>query len=1274
MARFTRLGRGMLAALLACSLVPLSAVSAWADEPVSGEVQADSAVQLEPGTYVEHEAIAYVAGGEAQLSGSDGALEGAKALLSVDADAVAQGIDGLDAGDGVALSPRAFSVLSDSDEGQLVLVRDESASTEDLLAELAADERVVFAEPNYTLEVTDDESEAATRSESAFDGEGGDVGDLSSFQWAYRNDGSLSGISASGAVDMDYGAWAEAEQEAEQTGRQGAWADAAASQNLQTVVVAVIDSGVDASNPDLAPVMWDDGDNAALRKLGGDEHGFSAVEGLSSTEGMTSYHGTHVAGSIAAAWDGVGVSGIAPNAQIMSVRHNNTLSSLLQCMEYVTAAAEQGVNVRVANCSWGLGASASVALDAAFTKMGEAGVMSVVGSGNFTTDTDLAMNTVTALRDNPYVVVADSIDANGAVSAFTNWGDATTDVMAPGSSILSTWSTASQNYLGEADGDAALYESFDGKTHAAEGARHVAESEGSEQEQDSEQESDQGQEPEPELGQEQEPGAPLQDGVQAISFYDATGAALGCVETEQRFDGDAAYGLPYDAEAAVASGSPYAAAVSNAVDLSGLSEKPRYLSIRYKGVLDDASLTGLGAVIVGVQVRSAADGGLAWYSFPSPEGSFGTGGDMWTGFYVDLSQVPEGYEVAWDSFRIQLQYATAEFSAVGGAQDTSNLLDGTVLVDSIGLGNHLVPYQYQHGTSMATPAVAGAACVMAGSHAGDSAAQLAARVKGSVRQQDRYAGYCSTGGSAAVDGADDPAPVPVSATLSEDGSAIAVRGYFAPEGTTVSIGGVACSVVDRQGVAGEGELVELTVRVPDGFAGGEQKVVLSYGGRSGRMTAEFATEGPSAQSGLYERTDLPVPDQMLSWDSWQLVGFAGDIYALPQASETNPEMSYTEMLRYDPDAAQWESVALPLDAFAAAGAGNVASMSGTTYGGELVLQVTSLDFMKGEEVYVSATYWAFSAQGTWRQIAVSLPGERDLGFSSLASDGENLYAFGGMGSYTDLVAPGSLYLDTNVILRIDVDGGTAAPAGMMASIRQNPRVAYSDGAFLVTGGQAESLQLAGVMGAERVTPLGEPYEIPGTGVTYPAGWLMPQTVDMSSQVEETGQLAYAAAAVKAGFMLVGPKNREGSADTYALANEAGAAPQPYRLRASQSDLLLPAACAYDGMLYVLAATSSGAQRVFSATPVETAAQPGDYVAPDPGPDPEPEPEPEPEPGPEPEPNPDPSQPPASDGDGEGTLKGLASTGDPLAAAAALAVFAALAAGSGAVAAARRARR
>ena len=1148
--------------VLACGLMPLTAL---ADEPADGS----ASVQLEPGTYVEHEAIAYVVDaaddGGAPLSAGGDALDGAESLMEVGADAVAESVDDAAAGqaEGTAVSARSSSLLSESDEGRLVLVRDEGKTTEQIIEELMADDRVVFAEPNYLVESSDGESASpdgeddaqvpATSQDDAQDpvasqdetgietdsstvarssetvtygaDASGSAPDLTSFQWAYRNDGSFAGVAEDEAVDLEYQAWKDAAES-------GNWAGAAAGSSLEEVVVAVIDDGVDASNPDLASVMWDGGDAVSYENPGGatDEHGFSACPDGSSTEGITNGHGTHVAGIIAAAWNDQGTSGLAPNAKIMSVRHNNTVSSMLSCLGYVAAAAEQGVNVRVANNSWGMGANASLAIDAAVTKMGEAGVVSVFASGNGASDLDAATNSVSLLASNPYVVAVDALDADGAKSSFSNWGAQTTDVMAPGSAILSTWLTNDQQYLGEADQNPVLYESFDGETKASTEAKTAD-------------------------------GAVVQDGTQNLTFHDDAGNPVGEVrENAARFDGTAALSLPYktaDHPLDPANQlSIFAKVTSNALDLSGVQENPRYFSIRYLVQPDDAGLCGMASVSVSVSVVDS-NGNQAYGTLPMNMGSFGVnvGGSVWSGFCVDLEAFSEslassGYTIDWASFKIQIQYAAAQANNVGGIADNSTLIDASVLIDSIGLGNDKVPYQYQQGTSMAAPAVAGAACVMAGSGTAtvaddpaQSAKNLVALVRGAAKADDRYTDLCSTGGCATVEQSASPDPRPV------------------PE--------------------------------------------------------------PAPQQGeLYEQANLPVPDQLADWNSWQLVGFAGDVYALPQENEGNPEAKHTEMLRFDPDAQTWEAVPLPLEQFTAAGVRNVASLSGATYRGELVMQVTSFDRMEGEIVYVSSTYWSYSAQGEWKQIPVELPGGADLGFSTLATDGETLYAFGGEGSYGLQLGTG--YLDSSAVLAIDVDAGNAKPMGQMQWACQNPRVAYRDGAFLVAGGQSEMLQLGGVMGIQRLEPLAEPQQAvdPATGavVEYPVGWLVAQPVSTSQQVTETGQMAWAPAAVKDGFMVVGPESDAGTADTYLLANEAGASLQPYELRAAWEDLLIPSALAYEGKLYVLAAATPAPYRVFSATAVETVAQPGDYVAPEP-------------------------KPPAPEE--EGTLEKLASTGDSL---------------------------
>ena len=150
------------AVILACGLVPSSALA-------SESAEEGSSVQLEPGTYVEHEALAYVVAdgssdGIAAFWQGGSVLDDAKTLMEVDAQTVKDAVDesdGAQSGESAAVSSRSLSTLSESDEGRLVLVRDESKTTEQLIEELMADGNVVFAEPNYTVDAMDDGQDGA---------------------------------------------------------------------------------------------------------------------------------------------------------------------------------------------------------------------------------------------------------------------------------------------------------------------------------------------------------------------------------------------------------------------------------------------------------------------------------------------------------------------------------------------------------------------------------------------------------------------------------------------------------------------------------------------------------------------------------------------------------------------------------------------------------------------------------------------------------------------------------------------------------------------------------------------------------------------------------------------------------------------------------------------------------------------------------------------------------------------------------------------------------
>lgn len=189
----------------------------------------------------------------------------------------------------------------------------------------------------------------------------------------------------------------------------------------------VIDSGVQLNHPDLVV------DAARSRSFVTD-----------SSPADANGHGTHVAGTIAAINNTIGVVGVAPGATVVSVRvldrrGSGSNSGVIAGVEYVAANGRPG---DVANMS--LGGGVSAALDTAVINAAATGVRFVLAAGNSAAS---ATTSSPARANGPNVYTVSSF-ANGDLwSSFSNFGNPPVDFAEPGSAIKSTWIGSGYNTI-----------------------------------------------------------------------------------------------------------------------------------------------------------------------------------------------------------------------------------------------------------------------------------------------------------------------------------------------------------------------------------------------------------------------------------------------------------------------------------------------------------------------------------------------------------------------------------------------------------------------------------------------------------------------------------------------------------------------------------------------------------------------------------------------------------------------------------------------------------
>lgn len=204
--------------------------------------------------------------------------------------------------------------------------------------------------------------------------------------------------------------------------------------DCSTVVVAVVDSGINYKSTDLVANMW----------VGNVNHGQNfAADGAAGDPMDLNGHGTHVAGIIgAAANNGIAGVGVCWKASLMAVRvldasGSGTTSTIISGIGYAVLNGAKMINL-----SLGGGGAFDRAFSDAITRAQTSNVLVVVAAGNDGVNNETTPHWPCNFTQTNLICVA-ALDQNYALANFSNWGATSVDVGAPGTNIYSTWAGTS---------------------------------------------------------------------------------------------------------------------------------------------------------------------------------------------------------------------------------------------------------------------------------------------------------------------------------------------------------------------------------------------------------------------------------------------------------------------------------------------------------------------------------------------------------------------------------------------------------------------------------------------------------------------------------------------------------------------------------------------------------------------------------------------------------------------------------------------------------------
>jgi subtilisin family serine protease len=275
-------------------------------------------------------------------------------------------------------------------------------SVPDALEQYRKDPRVQYAEPNYRRYITSPPDDPLFQS-----------------LWGLHNTGQTGGTFD---ADID---------------TPEAWNITTGS---NTVVIAVIDTGVDYRHPDLSSNIWINTNETKGNGIDDEHNGYiDDVYGWNFGSGNNDPldhvgHGTHCAGTIGAIGNnGNGITGVNWNVKIMALKVSRPDGYIYDsdAISAILYATKNGASI--ISCSWG-GPRYNQAMK---DTIDQSGALFVFAAGNDATNNDQSPFYPASYNSSNIISVA-ATDENDNLASFSNYGVITVDIAAPGVAILST--------------------------------------------------------------------------------------------------------------------------------------------------------------------------------------------------------------------------------------------------------------------------------------------------------------------------------------------------------------------------------------------------------------------------------------------------------------------------------------------------------------------------------------------------------------------------------------------------------------------------------------------------------------------------------------------------------------------------------------------------------------------------------------------------------------------------------------------------------------------